>query len=137
MNNNIGERIRQLRIYKKMSQSELVKGICSIAYLSRVENGKEKPSNQFLEKVSERLNISVEMLINQNTGILQEEIETILFKIEEENRALSKEEESLFKLVLLEFIDPLLIIRVFTTLLEELDLRQYFGHIKVKFSVVL
>lgn len=120
MSINIGERIRHLRIYRNMSQSELVEGICSVAYLSRIENGKAKPSNQFLEKISNRLNISFEMLKKQNTDVLQENIEELLIKVEEENKVLSEEEKSFFKMVLLEFLDPQLLIRVFTVLFYEL-----------------
>ncbi|WP_164218617.1 helix-turn-helix transcriptional regulator [Virgibacillus sp. YIM 98842] len=120
MSISIGERIRHLRIYRKMSQSELVEGICSVAYLSKIENGKAKPSNQFLEKVSVKLNIEFEMLKNQNDDGFQEEIETILFKMEEQSKALSQEEESLLKMALLEFIPTQLLVRVFTTLFKEL-----------------
>lgn len=120
MSINIGERIRHLRIYRNMSQSELVEGICSVAYLSRVENGKAKPSNKFLEKISIRLNISFEVLKKQNTDVLQENIEELLIKVEEENRVLSEEEKSFFKMALLEFLDPQVLIRVFIVLLYEL-----------------
>ncbi|HEK9099016.1 TPA: helix-turn-helix domain-containing protein [Bacillus pseudomycoides] len=44
----IGERIRQIRIHKGMSQGELVSRVCSIADLSRILK-----SNGFLAKVSE------------------------------------------------------------------------------------
>jgi transcriptional regulator with XRE-family HTH domain len=120
MSISIGERIRHLRIYRKMSQSELVEGICSVAYLSKIENGKAKPSNQFLQKVSVKLNIRFEMLKNQNEDGFQKELETILFRVEEQNKALSEEEESLLKMALLEFIPSQLLIRVFTVLLKEL-----------------
>ncbi|CAI8720604.1 hypothetical protein EMIT019CA3_140030 [Bacillus pseudomycoides] len=53
----IGEKIRQIRIHREMTQGELVNGICSIPYLSRVENGTAKPSHSFLEKVSAKLDI--------------------------------------------------------------------------------
>lgn len=103
-----------------MSQSELVEGICSVAYLSKIENGKAKPSTQFLKKISVKLNIGFEMLKNQNDDGFQEEIKTILFKMEEQNKSLSEEEESLLKMALLEFIPTQLLVRVFTTLFKEL-----------------
>lgn len=120
MSITIGERIRHLRIYKKMTQSVLVEGICSVAYLSKIENGKTNPSNLFLKKVSVRLDTRIEMLKEQNVEGFQKEIESILLRIESGNKALSKEEESLFRMALLEFIPPQLLIRVFTTLLKEL-----------------
>lgn len=51
----VGERIRQLRIHKQLTQKELTEGICSITYLSRIENGQINPSAEFLRKVSKRL----------------------------------------------------------------------------------
>ncbi|CAI8963089.1 hypothetical protein KOY_03396 [Bacillus cereus VDM021] len=32
----IGERIRQIRIHKGLTQGEFLSGICSVAYLSRI-----------------------------------------------------------------------------------------------------
>ncbi|EEL50462.1 MULTISPECIES: helix-turn-helix domain-containing protein [Bacillus cereus group] len=66
----IGERIRQIRIHKGMTQGELVSGICSVAYLSRIENGQIKPSSSFLKKVSQKLNVDWDFLIDgKNEGI--------------------------------------------------------------------
>lgn len=114
----IGEKIRHLRIYKKLSQSELVEGICSVAYLSRIENGKTKPSIQFLKKISQRLEVNIELIESQSTVNLPDNIESILVKVEEEFVPLSNEEESLLSMSLLEFIQPPLLIRVFSVLLN-------------------
>ncbi|MCI0765001.1 helix-turn-helix transcriptional regulator [Bacillus sp. TL12] len=66
----IGERVRQIRIHKGLTQGELVSGICSIAYLSKIENGQVKPSTPFLKKVSQKLNIDWDFLIEgKNEGI--------------------------------------------------------------------
>ncbi|WP_410982855.1 helix-turn-helix domain-containing protein [Bacillus cereus] len=66
----IGEKIRQIRIHKGMTQGELVSEICSIAYLSRIENGQIKPSSSFLQKVSQKLNVDWDFLIDgKNEGI--------------------------------------------------------------------
>ncbi|PFK30546.1 transcriptional regulator [Bacillus cereus] len=66
----IGENIRQIRIHKGMTQGELVSGICSIAYLSRIETGQIKPSSSFLQKVSLKLNVDWDFLIEgKNEGI--------------------------------------------------------------------
>ncbi|EOP64459.1 hypothetical protein IIQ_03663 [Bacillus cereus VD118] len=54
---NIGERIRQIRIHKEFTQGELVSEICSITYLSRIENGQIKPSVSFLEKVAKKMEV--------------------------------------------------------------------------------
>ena len=55
----IGERIRQLRLHKKLTQGELVDGICSITYLSRVENNQIKPSYNCLSKIAYRLGVAL------------------------------------------------------------------------------
>ncbi|WP_242227102.1 helix-turn-helix domain-containing protein [Bacillus cereus group sp. BfR-BA-01315] len=66
----VGERIRQIRIHKGLTQGELVSGICSIAYLSRIENGQIKPSSSFLKKVSQKLDVDCAFLIEgQNEGV--------------------------------------------------------------------
>ncbi|CAM3866837.1 helix-turn-helix domain-containing protein [Mesobacillus thioparans] len=70
----IGEKIRQLRIHKKMTQDQLVMGISSVTYLSRIENGKIKPSKSFLEKISRRLNITINDLLNENFSEKEEKI---------------------------------------------------------------
>ena len=53
----IGDKLRQLRIYKGLSQASLAEGICSTAYLSKVENGKTTPSASFLEKITIKLEV--------------------------------------------------------------------------------
>lgn len=103
-----------------MSQAEVVEGICSIAYLSKVENGKAKPSTDFLKSISERLNVTFEMLNNENKASFQEELELLLQKIETEKINLSSEQENFLKMALLEFISPLLLIRVVSILLKNL-----------------
>ena len=45
---NIGERIRQIRIHKEFTQGSSIR-VCSITYLSRIENGQIKPSNSVLK----------------------------------------------------------------------------------------
>lgn len=61
---NTGGRIRQIRIHKKFTQGELVSGICSITYLSRIENGQIKPSASFLEKVAKKLDVDYNFLVD-------------------------------------------------------------------------
>lgn len=62
----VGERIRQLRIHKQLTQKELIEGICSITYLSRIENGQINPSAEFLRKVSKRLGYDLTELSSPN-----------------------------------------------------------------------
>ncbi|HDR7964592.1 TPA: helix-turn-helix transcriptional regulator, partial [Bacillus wiedmannii] len=65
---NIGERIRQIRIHKEFTQGELVSEICSITYLSRIENGQIKPSVSFLEKVAKKMEVDYNFLVDEDYG---------------------------------------------------------------------
>ena len=62
----IGERIGQVRMHKGLTQGELVSEICSVTYLSRIESGKIKPSSSFLKKVSKKLDVDGDHLIEGN-----------------------------------------------------------------------
>ncbi|MED1384145.1 transcriptional regulator [Bacillus mycoides] len=73
----IGERIRQVRMHKGLTQGDLVSGICSITYLSRIESGKIKPSSSFLIKVSKKLGVNCDFLIDGN----HEEIKLTILEI--------------------------------------------------------
>lgn len=63
---NIGDRIRNLRMVKKMTQGELINGIASVTYLSKVENNQTQPNDLFIMKVSERLQISPRILMEKS-----------------------------------------------------------------------
>ncbi|WP_257351817.1 tetratricopeptide repeat protein [Pseudalkalibacillus decolorationis] len=56
----IGQRIRYYRKTKGLTQEELAKGICSVSYLSKIENGDAKSSDDVIELLCERLGISPE-----------------------------------------------------------------------------
>jgi transcriptional regulator with XRE-family HTH domain len=62
----IGERIRQIRIHKGMTQTELINGICSNTYISKIESGKAKPSYSFIVKIAKVLEVDTEFLLNVN-----------------------------------------------------------------------
>jgi XRE family transcriptional regulator, master regulator for biofilm formation len=66
----IGERIKKLRLQKKMSLSELAEqaGVAK-SYLSSIErNLQSNPSIQFLEKISAVLGVSVHTFINDTVN---------------------------------------------------------------------
>jgi len=57
---HIGERIRQLRESRRMTQSQLqMRSKVSRSYLSRIESGQMTPSLGTLEKISEALNVGL------------------------------------------------------------------------------
>lgn len=60
----VGDRIKTLRVFQNMTQEELVDGIASIAYLSKVENGLTPPSEQFLIQIAKKLDIEASLLLD-------------------------------------------------------------------------
>lgn len=52
---NIGIILRELRKKKHFSQKQLAEGICSIEYISKIENGKKTPSSEIISRLFHRL----------------------------------------------------------------------------------
>ncbi|RZT21417.1 helix-turn-helix domain-containing protein [Fictibacillus sp. BK138] len=65
---HLGEKIRYFRKVKNLSQQELAAGICSIPYLSKIENGVTQPSNEIQQHLAARLEVRLES-INENEMI--------------------------------------------------------------------
>ncbi|MDR7073270.1 helix-turn-helix domain-containing protein [Fictibacillus barbaricus] len=59
---NLGEKIRYFRRVKNLSQQELAAGICSIPYLSKIENGVTEPSEEIQQHLAERLEIRLDTI---------------------------------------------------------------------------
>lgn len=90
----IGERVKKLRLEKKMSLSELAEqaGVAK-SYLSSLErNLQTNPSIQFLEKISAVLNVPIDYLIHEQ--IDKEELDSEWMKIVKEamNSGVSKQQ---------------------------------------------
>ncbi|WP_000690099.1 helix-turn-helix transcriptional regulator [Bacillus mycoides] len=113
----IGKKIRQIRIHREMTQGELIDGICSIPYLSRVENGTAKPSLSFLEKVSAKLDISVDYLTKQNKTDFEATILAITINYKENNK-LTESEISLLELHTREMHPLPILLKIFGILLH-------------------
>lgn len=73
----IGERIRQVRIHKGITQTELIKGICSNTYISKIESGKAKPSYSFITKIAEVLEVDTEFLLDVNMKNVEPDVHRI------------------------------------------------------------
>lgn len=67
----IGDKIKQLRLDKKLSISELAeRANVAKSYLSSIErNIQTNPSIQFMEKISKVLNVSVNELLQEDDSI--------------------------------------------------------------------
>lgn len=91
----IGKRIQQLRKSKGLSLTELAEraGVAK-SYLSNVErNIQSNPSIQFLEKITDVLNVSVESLIyDENTNDDALDKQWLELVVEAMNSGVSKEE---------------------------------------------
>ncbi|MDR7074911.1 helix-turn-helix domain-containing protein [Fictibacillus barbaricus] len=69
----VGQRIRYYRKTKGLTQEELAQGICSVSYLSKIEKGDAKSSEEVINLLCDRLGISPEeMDDNQVLGMLNE-----------------------------------------------------------------
>jgi len=67
---NIGDRIKQIRTSKKLSQKELALSIgIDQGQYSRMENGKVEPTLSSLEKIAEALSIKIAELFDENEPI--------------------------------------------------------------------
>ena len=65
---DIGERIKNGRINKRLTQAELAERVgCSITYLSNIENGKiPNPGVLLFSKIADQLDLTVEELIGEH-----------------------------------------------------------------------
>ncbi|PAB55688.1 helix-turn-helix domain-containing protein [Anaeromicrobium sediminis] len=58
----VGQIIKDLRLKKNMSRKQLADGICSVSYISRIENGRRCPTSVILRQLTTKLGISNEDL---------------------------------------------------------------------------
>lgn len=64
----VGERLREIRLARQMTQSDVCAEICSRSMLSHIENGDCNPSVQLLEALCERLGIKAADILNAQTA---------------------------------------------------------------------
>lgn len=78
MEYNYGNLIKVERMRRKMKQSVLARGICSISYLSKIENNQTLPSEEVLEMIFDKLDIKIPLYLD-----LSEKVDKIRSEIEE------------------------------------------------------
>ena len=74
---NIGDKIKNLRKKKGMSQEDLCKNICSQSEISRIENNKINPSSYILQQIAKRFGVSIDYFnhtSNSNRDDYKEEV---------------------------------------------------------------
>jgi tetratricopeptide (TPR) repeat protein len=60
----LGTRVRNARLAKGLTQSEVAAGDASTAYISRIESGHRRPDGRLLEKIAARLDTTLEQLLH-------------------------------------------------------------------------
>jgi transcriptional regulator with XRE-family HTH domain len=108
---DIGKRIKELRQYFGITQLELCQGICTQAYISKVENGAISISADLLFQIAERLGIDINYLFNSSNNQRLDYIEEVIIQARE---LVDKQKyEELSSLIKLELKSPLLFNRKF------------------------
>src|SRR6185312_12441161 len=64
----LGQRLRQARLARNLTQSEVAASQFSVSYISAVERGQIRPSLGALEKLAQRLQVSVADLLRIDPG---------------------------------------------------------------------
>lgn len=67
------------RLRRNWSQEGLCKGICTVSYLSKIENGKAEPSVEILQLLLERLELRTDSALEAEAARLCEEAYELLF----------------------------------------------------------
>lgn len=80
MEYNYGNLIKIERMRRNMKQSVLARGVCSISYLSKIENNQTSPSEEVLEMLFKRLDIDVPLYYDFSEQVekVKREIHTLL-----------------------------------------------------------
>ncbi len=65
---DLGRRIREARLARNMTQSELADGIFSMSYISAVERGQIRPSLGALERLAQALQVPADELLRNEGG---------------------------------------------------------------------
>lgn len=65
----LGQRLRQARLSRNLTQSEVAQNQFSVSYISAVERGQIRPSLGALERLAERLQVPVAELLREDQGL--------------------------------------------------------------------
>lgn len=60
---SLGQRIRELRIKKGLTQIDLAKGLCTPSMISQIESDRARPSYKILYAIADRLEVALEKLL--------------------------------------------------------------------------
>lgn len=119
---DIGEKIKYHRKLKSLTQKELAHGICSITYLSKIENRKISYNQEILSRLCERLGIKNEQKQKQDSSKDIEQMEIRLNKwykvIKNRNEGEAKEIKKLIHEGIQKIDEPSILITYYIFLLR-------------------
>lgn len=75
----IGSRLKYVRKQLKLTLQESSEDICSVSYLSKIENNLIKPTPKYIKKLKEKYQMTEEISINQNYDQMIDEMLVALF----------------------------------------------------------
>src|SRR6188474_231022 len=79
---SMGERVRQLRIARGLTQTELAGERFSKEYVSQIERGKTRPTGETVTWLAERLNVDAGFLLNGVSSGERERVESVIARAE-------------------------------------------------------
>ena len=99
---NVGDKIKQIRKAKKLSQKEVISAIgMGAAQYSRIENSKTEPSISSLEKIAHALGITLAELFAEDSQFneVSSSDKTIMEKVKLMESLEEEEKQTLFKIL--------------------------------------
>lgn len=94
----LGQKLKFLRKKQNCTQQEIVEGICSVSYYSKIENSNVVPNEEILQLLAKRFGISAQELIQTDEVINDKVIEEAenIYNLIKENQDMAEEAYQLF-----------------------------------------
>lgn len=80
-NDNIGSMLKHHRLKLKLTLEDSAEGICSISYLSKIENSLIRPSKKYILQLEEKYNTSFETVNSTHHEMLHQIIENMFYDV--------------------------------------------------------
>ncbi|MFD1413200.1 helix-turn-helix domain-containing protein [Oceanobacillus jeddahense] len=90
---DLGQKLKFLRNKQNSTQHEIVEGICSVSYYSKIENGNVVPNEEILQLLAKKFGITMQELIQTDEVVndkVMQEAENI-YNLIKENQTAAKE----------------------------------------------
>ncbi|MGM8216038.1 tetratricopeptide repeat protein [Bacillaceae bacterium W0354] len=87
---NLGAMIQYYRTKKGLTQKELANGICSVSYLSKIENGSIETKQDIIQMLFDRLDVNYIEITSYDTQTINEKILSLYKRITENNLKAAK-----------------------------------------------